>query len=42
VLARRDDPSGRSLAIERLKSEDPVVARAARDVLDAMETPPAP
>ena len=42
VLARRDDPSGRALAIERLRSEDPVVARAARDVLDAMETPAAP
>jgi hypothetical protein len=40
VLGARGDMSGRDLAVERLKNEDPAVARAARAALDAMETAP--
>jgi HEAT repeat protein len=35
-LARRGSEGGRPLALERLGSADPVVARAARDVLDTL------
>lgn len=35
-LALRGDGAGRELALQRLGSEDPVVARAAREVLDVL------
>jgi HEAT repeat protein len=42
-LARRGSPAGRGVALQRLGSDDPVVARAAREVLDALgEAPPPP
>ena len=37
-LARRGSLAGRDIALERLSSGDPQVARVARDVLDAMES----
>ena len=37
-LALRGDDAGRELALERLRSDDPVVARAAREALDALGT----
>ena len=37
-LARRGSLAGRGIALERLSSSDPQVARVARDVLDAMES----
>lgn len=40
VLGSRGDMSGSELAMERLKSEDPAVAMAARAALDAMENAP--
>lgn len=40
VLGARGDMTGRDLAVERLKSEDPQISRAARAALDAMETAP--
>jgi HEAT repeat protein len=39
-LARRGDASGRTVALERLGSDDPVIARTARQVLDALEAGP--
>lgn len=36
-LARRGSLAGRELALERLSSDEPQLARVARDVLDAME-----
>jgi hypothetical protein len=40
VLALRQDMAGRDLAVERLRSEDPAVAQAARAALDAIESAP--
>jgi len=40
VLGARGDMTGRDVALERLKSEDPAIAQAARAALDAMETAP--
>lgn len=37
-LAARGDSSGRDLALQRLQSDDPAIARAARLVLDASQT----
>jgi HEAT repeat protein len=37
VLGAKGDMSGRDVALERLKSEDPAIAQAARAALDAME-----
>lgn len=39
-LALRGDPTGRELAQQRLRSDDPVIARAARGVLDAFQMDP--
>jgi HEAT repeat protein len=39
-LALRGDPAGRNLALQRLRSDDPVIARAARGVLDAFQMDP--
>jgi HEAT repeat protein len=41
-LARRGNEHGATLANQRLKSDDPVIARAARDVLDTLERRAAP
>ncbi len=39
-LALRGDTTGRDLALQRLRSDDPVIARAARQTLDAYTTEP--
>lgn len=39
-LALRGDATGRDLALQRLRSDDPVIARAARLTLDAFTTEP--
>lgn len=42
MLAQRGSTAGRALAQQRVGSDDPVVARRAREVLDALELIPAP